>query len=79
MLIYNNRKVGKKSHINAVKRLLYNQLRIEEYEAITIKQSKNHGERGKRYRNVLKLKKGKVYIERYRLTISICIFAIYTF
>ena len=43
MLIYNKSKVEKKYHINAIKRLLYNQIRIEEYEAIQIKQSKYSG------------------------------------
>ena len=33
LTIYNNRKEGKNHHIKAVKRLLYNQFCIEQYEA----------------------------------------------
>ena len=33
LVIYNNRKVGKKHHINEVKRMVYSQLSLEEYHA----------------------------------------------
>ena len=33
LVIYNNRKKGKRHHINEVKKLLYNQLNLEEYQA----------------------------------------------